>query len=403
MSSWLLRSPLLLRCTVCALIAAVFIADWHLPSDTAVGALYAIPILFSLWVERRRFTLAVAGLSLVLLAVPMSNFAHESTAASVAGRAAVAFSLGVTTMIGLMRLRAERELRTLRKVSLTTLRSLNEAVLTLHESGTVRFVNRAAERLLGRTRDELVGRALAEVFDVVDIDAPRPPIVELLEKGLPDWREALLHVHDGGRVPIEYARSSIESAEGERFGYVLVFRNITARKHAEEAMKRLAYRDELTGLPNRTSLLDRFELELQHARRNKESLGVLYVDLDGFKQVNDRHGHAAGDTLLVEVAARLCSALRAGDTVARLGGDEFVVLLPAIAGEADARRVIEKLRVALLAPIEFRDVKLTATASVGLALFPRDAKDPDELLQRADAAMYRAKAALKTHADDAGS
>ena len=393
-SSWLQRSPRLLVGTICTLVIGVLIADWLLPKDTAIGVLYAIPILFSLWRNRRRSLLAVGSLCIVLLALPLANVReadHASMPAVLIGRIGTALSLGVITAIGLMRLRAERELRRLRKVAVTTLRSLGDAVLTISEEGRVHFVNVAAEVLLGRSRSSLLGRDLAQVFVTRAVDTPRPPVVELAEKGLPDWREAVLSTRDGRSVPIEYARTLIESADGEQFGEVLVFRDITARKEHEDAMKRLAYRDELTGLPNRTSLLDRFQLELAHARRNRESLGVLYLDLDGFKLVNDRHGHAAGDALLIEVAQRMRSALRAGDTVARIGGDEFVVLLPTISGEPDALRVAEKLRAALEPAVEFRDLELHTSASIGIALFPRDGGEPDALLQRADAAMYRAK------------
>jgi diguanylate cyclase (GGDEF)-like protein len=221
--------------------------------------------------------------------------------------------------------------------------------------------------------------------------APRPPIVELAEVGIVDAREGLLFALGGRRIPIEYSRSSISAPGETALGEVIVFRDISARKEHEEAIRKLAYRDDLTGLPNRISLLDRFQLELAHARRGRTGLGVMYLDLDGFKGVNDAHGHEAGDQVLKVTARRLASTLRAGDTVARLGGDEFVLLLPAVSSEEEARCVGDKLVAAIEQPIDWHGAQLRVSASIGLALFPLDGDEPETLLRRADKAMYRAK------------
>ncbi|MCC7014917.1 MAG: sensor domain-containing diguanylate cyclase [Planctomycetes bacterium] len=390
---WLQRHPRAMLAAILLLVAGVFAVDISLPTHTAVGSLYAVPLLISLWLERRKITLSVAWVCVVLtLATVFLHDSEDKLEVIVASRAATVFSISVATMLGLMRLKAERELRFVRKTALTTLRSLGEAVLTTTNDGRVRFVNRVAERLLDQPRAKLLNRPLNEVFVVQDQNE-RPPILELVEKGLTEQREALLFDATGARLPIEYTRTPILSADGERYGTVVVFRDITARKEHEEAIKRLAYRDELTGLPNRTSLLDRLQLELAHAKRNRESLGVVYLDLDGFKQVNDTCGHEGGDELLRHVAQRMSSTLRAGDTVARLGGDEFVVLLPAVAGLEEARRVGEKLVAAIEQPVEWKRHQMRASASVGIALYPRDGTEPDTLMRRADKAMYRAKSA----------
>jgi diguanylate cyclase (GGDEF)-like protein/PAS domain S-box-containing protein len=278
-----------------------------------------------------------------------------------------------------------------RKLATTTLRSLGEAVITINGEGEVRFANRVACDLLGRSSEELVGGRASDVFIVRDVEAQRPELLELAEAGAGETREAVLFAIGGKRIPIEYNRTPIQSADGEFYGQVIVFRDISVRKEHEDAIKRLAYRDDLTGLPNRVSLVDRLQLELAHAKRNKEQLAVAYVDLDGFKQVNDSHGHAAGDALLKSVAERMRSVLRAGDTIARLGGDEFVIVLPAIGGAEDARRVGEKVIAVLETPFLFEGRPLRASASLGLAMFPRDGGETDMLLRRADKAMYRAK------------
>jgi len=389
--SWLQRSPRLLVCTIALLIAGTFVADLALPKHIALSALYAIPILFSLWRERRRFTISVAIVCLVLTPLGLLYGEPGPTEVVFANRSAALFTIVVITSIGLMRLRAERELRYVRKIALTTLRSLGDAVITISDRDRVRFVNRAAERLLGQPREALVGQRTGDVFITRDREPERPPVIELVERGIAGAREAVLFALGGHRIPIEYTRTLIETAEGERYGEVVVFRDIRARKEHEEAMRRLAYRDDVTGLPNRISLLDRFQLEIAHAQRNRERLGVLYLDLDGFKDVNDAHGHEAGDELLKLVAQRMRATLRAGDTVARLGGDEFVVLLPGVAGADEARKVGQKLVAAVEPEAQLGTARAAVSASVGISIYPRDGDEPETLMRRADKAMYRAK------------
>ncbi len=388
--SWLLRHPQLLRPTVFALIAGIFLADWFMPRVVALSMLYTIPILVSLWGARRRLTYVVASVCALLTLVAVNRAGGGTPGVALANAAAAIFSIAMVSVLGLMRLSTERELAYVRKLATTTLRSLGEAVITINRAGEVRFANRVACELLGRPASELVGGRAADVFIVRDVEPDFPPIAELAERG-GDSREAVLFAYGGRRVAIEYVRSEIMSTEGERFGEVVVFRDVSARKEHEEAIKRLAYRDELTGLPNRVSLADRLQLELAHAKRNKEQLAVAYVDLDGFKEINDKHGHAAGDAVLREAAERMRGVLRGGDTIARLGGDEFVIVLPSVGGPEHARRVGEKLIAAIEAPVDFEGKSLRASASFGAALYPRDGDEPQMLMRRADKAMYRAK------------
>lgn len=389
--SWLLRNPHLLRPTVFVLIAGIFVADWVMPRVVALSMLYTIPILFSLWVGRRSFTIGVSIVCSLLTLLGVSRMHGGQPGLALANGAAAMFSITVVSVLGVMRLGTERELAYVRKLATTTLRSLGEAVVTINGAGEVRFANRVACELLGRPANELVGGRASDVFIVRDVEPGLPPIAELVERGGADSREAVLFAYGGRRIPIEYVRTPIESADGANYGEVVVFRDITSRKEHEEAIKRLAYRDDLTGLPNRVSLADRLQLELAHAKRNKEQLAVAYVDLDGFKEINDKFGHAAGDALLRAVADRMRGALRAGDTIARLGGDEFVIVLPGISGPDDARRVGEKVIASIEPAIVFEGKKLRASASFGAALFPRDGGEPDMLMRRADKAMYRAK------------
>jgi len=165
------------------------------------------------------------------------------------------------------------------------------------------------------------------------------------------------------------------------------------RIESEMRVSFLAQFDPLTGLPNRALLADRFAQMIVQARRHGSQLGVLFVDLDEFKLVNDTLGHAAGDELLKEAAARLKSAVREGDTVARISGDEFALVLADLARQEDAALVAQKLIDRLAAPFELRGKEMFVTASVGIAVFPGDGEDAEALLGAADAAMYRAKQA----------
>jgi diguanylate cyclase (GGDEF)-like protein len=166
---------------------------------------------------------------------------------------------------------------------------------------------------------------------------------------------------------------------------------LAAAHQAQEELRKLAYHDELTGLPIRSLLYDRLGLAIAHAEREGSHLAVLFVDLDGFKAVNDSFGHAFGDCLLVEMALRLRASVRAGDTVARFGGDEFVVLLDSVTDAQDAAIVASKVRGAVEAPFLSDGRAVELAASVGVGVYPRDGASPDELVKRADADMYRDK------------
>jgi len=165
----------------------------------------------------------------------------------------------------------------------------------------------------------------------------------------------------------------------------------SARRRAEERLARLAQFDELTGLPNRSLFMDRLGLSLAQARRNDWRVGVMFIDLDGFKAVNDGFGHAMGDRLLAHVGQCLNRAMRGGDTVARIGGDEFGAILPMLGKVEDALLVARKLSSALAQPVTIDGHRLTASASVGIAIFPWDGEDAETLLKTADLAMYLAK------------
>jgi len=190
-------------------------------------------------------------------------------------------------------------------------------------------------------------------------------------------------------VPLPRHRDEVAAT----LGAIAVLRdNSIARRTAEEAIRQVAYYDPLTGLPNRRLLEDRMEQVLAGARRRQGKAAVLFIDLDKFKQVNDQHGHEAGDWLLQQVAGRMRAVLRESDTAARVGGDEFVVLLPDVVKLRDAVDVAEKIRERLEVPFVMDDgVALAISSSIGVAIYPDQADSPRELLRCGDEAMYIAK------------
>jgi len=178
--------------------------------------------------------------------------------------------------------------------------------------------------------------------------------------------------------------------EGRRHGTLYHLEDVTARRIAEERVQHLALHDSLTDLPNRLLLLDRISLALAHATRTRRGVGVLFLDLDGFKQVNDRHGHQAGDVVLTEVARRLKASVRLSDTVARLGGDEFVVVCPDMASASDLPTIAGVVLRAVTRPILHDGLELKVGTSIGIT-FGLAHDEPELLLRQADQAMYRAK------------
>jgi diguanylate cyclase (GGDEF)-like protein len=180
--------------------------------------------------------------------------------------------------------------------------------------------------------------------------------------------------------------------EGKSTPYrvVATMHDITERKLAIERIERLAHFDQLTGLPNRTLLNDRFSYALNLAHRNNETLAVMFLDLDHFKDINDTLGHNIGDQVLMEVAKRLKAAVREEDTLSRQGGDEYILILPD-ADADDAALVAFKLIEAVSVPCHIEQHELIVTASIGISIYPHDGENPESLSKNADTAMYRAK------------
>ncbi len=257
--------------------------------------------------------------------------------------------------------------------------------IVFHERGIITDCNDAALRLSGCTHAEMVGQP---VLSFVPPDC-RDLVMNNIRMGYERPYEAALLAKDGRRIPVEYT-GKVMPFKGQPLRMTVV-RDISDRKEAEARIQFLAHHDVLTGLPNRTLLMDRLEFILASAKRREAKVGVIFLDLDNFKTVNDSLGHAAGDALLRVVASRIEDALRSVDVVSRLGGDEFLVVLPDLDSEQAPVAVAEKLLAAVCEPVMIDGQSLTVSPSIGIAVFPRDGANADTLIMNADAAMYLAK------------
>ncbi len=277
-----------------------------------------------------------------------------------------------------------------------TLHSIGDAVVTTDAAGRVEYLNPVAERLTGQTLAAARGQPLQDVLHLFDESGQSPiglPLHECLVEGktLHPGRYDLLRSPPGDEHAIRWSASPIHDASGAISGMVFAFSDMTKMLALSREMVRQATHDALTDLPNRVLLEDRLEKALARARRAAQHVAVLFIDLDGFKKVNDAFGHAAGDALLKEVAVRLNGSCREEDSVGRWGGDEFVVLLEKLDGRDGVTARAVKLLQLLALPFRVFGQEVYVTASIGISLFPRDADDVAGLFKRADAAMYRAK------------
>jgi diguanylate cyclase (GGDEF)-like protein/PAS domain S-box-containing protein len=238
--------------------------------------------------------------------------------------------------------------------------------------------------IIGKTDLELFGEEFGKktMIDDLQVMETCQPIIGLVEsRGLPD----------GETNWTSTTKLPIRDKSGAVIGLLGITREINELKRAELDLQYLATHDLLTSLPNRYLLFDRMEQTIRRARRNQIVFAVLYIDLDGFKKINDRYGHDIGDQVLKQVAERLTANVRESDTVARMGGDEFTIILDAIKKPGDAMRVAQKIRAKIETGFDVFANQVKVTASIGISLYPTHGMDAATLLKAADHAMYQAK------------
>ena len=262
-----------------------------------------------------------------------------------------------------------------------------DAVCVVDVEGSILFVSAGFERIFGYAPDEVVGRRMFELVHPDDRAATLQQAQQVMTGTFQrHFRNRYIH-KDGHAVDIQWAARWLPEY-GVRIG---VAHEVTELRRTERELEHRASHDPLTGLPNRHRLHQELQYAIEHAAQTGGGLALLYLDLDGFKAINDRYGHDAGDRLLHEAARRLQQGLRQGDLMARVGGDEFVALLPGCSDAGAARAIAESLRACLNPPCALPEGSFRMDASIGIACFPADGSDPDTLLAHADRAMYAAK------------
>jgi len=254
-------------------------------------------------------------------------------------------------------------------------------------------VNPAFSRITGYSRAEALGQT-PRLLSSGRQDAGFYADMWSAIQATGQWRGEIWNRHKDGEIyPEELTVVAVRDGDGTVIHYIGLFSDISQLKMQEAQLRRMAHYDPLTGLPNRALLADRMKVALATAARSGEKLAVCYLDLDGFKQVNDTRGHATGDRLLEIASGRLRDAVRGGDTAARMGGDEFVLLLAGLANVDECAIALSRILQAVAKPMDINGSVLTITASLGVTLYPDDEADADTLLRHADQALYEAKEA----------
>jgi diguanylate cyclase (GGDEF)-like protein/PAS domain S-box-containing protein len=304
---------------------------------------------------------------------------------------------GPTRVVGVLRdvtarRRAEERLRQAGVV----FERIADAIVMTDARRRIVSVNPAFVALTGWTPAEVAGRDVEALLH----EPPRPEAFWEALAHAPDghWHgETALRRRDGRRLTALQTVSRVPEAEDDSVRYVITCSDLTSIRLAQEQLSYLAHHDVLTGLPNRALLDERLDHELQRARRSGQGVALMFIDLDGFKTINDSLGHAAGDRLLQEVARRLRASIRDADTASRLGGDEFLVVMTDLAHPEDAGVLAGKLLALLAEPVDLAERRVTVSASIGVAVFPQDGGDRGTLMMAADSAMYAAKAHGRNH------
>lgn len=277
-----------------------------------------------------------------------------------------------------------------------TLNCIGDGVVCTDIAGIITFVNLVAEVMTGWSYQEALGLLMSDVFKILDATTrePIPNPMELavgLDRTVHLPSNSILIRRDGFEIPIEDSVAPIHDREGLATGAVIVFRDVSVARAMAQQMTHSAQHDFLTGLPNRMLLNDRVSRAILHAPRHLKKVALLFLDLDGFKHINDSLGHPIGDKLLQSIGKRLVECVRSSDTVSRQGGDEFVVLLSEMEHPEDAAITARRMLHSVAEAHSINDRDLHITTSIGVSVFPDDGTDAETLIKNADTAMYQAK------------
>jgi len=259
-------------------------------------------------------------------------------------------------------------------------------IITLESNKNIEFINEVALNIFGYKSDELINTNFPDLIHSAD----QQSFNLYMQSANSLSPEEFKGIHkDNSAFPIEINIS--RKLLDENFIYTLIIRDITVLKQNEENLKHQAYFDQLTNIPNRTLFLDRSEIALNQAKRSGESMAIIFIDLDEFKELNDRLGHNAGDVMLKTVAKRFINCARKSDTVSRRGGDEFTILMPRISDINDAVKLAERILDSNKSAIPIKGTMVFPKTSIGISIYPQDGDSIETLINNADKAMYAAK------------
>ena len=344
----------------------------------------------ALWLALAICGLHFTGMAGVTLAP--SNLSNGTD--YVLGSSTLALAVGLVSIailiagLAMLLLQQHLSLRTVRELArMRLLSDLAHEVLFIHRGGTVLEVNSAGARLIGTTVEGLIGRNMLDLFATHDA----PTLVRRMACRSEELQSQEFEARTaaGDLVPVELSCRTIEF--GRKPAVAVALRDLTERKRDEARIRHLALHDALTELPNRYLLGQRLAQALDAAMEGTSSVAVVYLDLDRFKPVNDLHGHAVGDALLIRAAKRMLAELRPADTLARVGGDEFVAVLADASAPDQVSEIAGRLVAALSRPFRIEEHQVEVGASAGVALYPADGRTSEALLRAADIALYRVK------------
>jgi len=383
-----------------ALALAVAVLDFLSPSYLILTGFYFLPLFIAIWYTRRW-----AAVVVVLLGMGMSLRESWQLLPATASWwlnlvEYLSFAIIFPLVAGLLwyakyavaLLARDRE--SLQRAA-SVFHHAREGIVITDPAGNIIDVNETFTRITGYARDEVLGKN-PRIFKSGHQSAEfyRQMWAAIQRDGA--WSGEIWNRRKTGEIYAELLTiSAVRDRRGRAQSYIALFSDITPIREHQLELERIAHYDPLTGLPNRVLLADRLQQALSQGHRQQQGVAVVFLDLDGFKAVNDQHGHDAGDALLVEVAQRMKAALREEDTLARVGGDEFVAVLAGMNAASDCESLLGRLLAAAAAPVPWGDQCLNVSASIGVALAPQDGEHPEELLRHADQAMYAAKHAGK--------
>ena len=271
--------------------------------------------------------------------------------------------------------------------------AIDHAIMRIDKNGMIASWNVGAETIYGYSEQEIIGRPSSVLFTPQDNAASQPILeMEIASKNGRSDDDRWQVRKDGSRFWSSGVVTPVKDESGNDNGYVKILRDLTDRKLAQERSVYLSQHDSLTGLPNRNKFNEELDAVINEARQRKTKVGVLFIDLDRFKSINDSLGYHVGDAVLMSVGCRLVEAVRKTDIVARLGGDEFGIICNGVATQSEMAHLANKLMEELSKPFFVHTNQVSIGASIGITMFPKDAEDPNQILKYADMAMYHAKA-----------